>query len=287
MTRRPLSRLVPALVAVLLLAGCGATVTPDPVPDDDETPAVLADGGRVVVLGDSISLGMNACGTGPCPDASWASGTDPGSLTRRAAAVSSAIEVVTLARDGARLGTAVQYLDAILDEKPDLTIAVLGANDACATSVDGMTSPDEFRSQLTTVLGELRAGAPDAPILVMSVIDVNRVWEVAHGIGDAVRVWNSGRSCDALLADPDSTSEAATARRDQVAQRVDEFNAIITEVCLPADGCFTDGGALNDVRFETGDLSTVDYFHPSAVGQRKVADAVWGALSAIPADGTP
>jgi len=65
--------------------------------------------------------------------------------------------------------------------------------------------------------------------------------------------------------------------------RLAEFNQVLEEVCTSFNSfatpnqCKYDGGAVFITDFAVTDVSTVDYFHPSAAGQRKLAAIAWGA----------
>jgi hypothetical protein len=65
-----------------------------------------------------------------------------------------------------------------------------------------------------------------------------------------------------------------------------EYDSILQKACdgiESTDGaagrlyCRTDQALLSERDFEIGDLSTVDYFHPSISGQAKIAAAAWNA----------
>jgi lysophospholipase L1-like esterase len=289
---RPKARLVVACLAVALLGGCTANAAPSPASptssgSETSGSAPVIDGvGTVLVLGDSISLGVNACPGDRriCASGSWVTGNDPtvGSLRSRVARQSPSTQVVNFARDGGRLGTALQYGGAIRDQDPGLVIILLGANDACAPSTGQMTSVELYRSELGQLLNGLRHGLPAAPVLVMSVPDINQVWKLGHADPDADRIWSSSATCASLLAHPSSESAEDAARRALVAQRVDGFNRAIQEECAAVTGCYTDQGALHHHRFDRSEISTIDYFHPSVAGQSVVADLVWKALKALP-----
>ena len=81
-----------------------------------------------------------------------------------------------------------------------------------------------------------------------------------------------------LLGSADDDSAEASARRDAVAARVNEYNAAIERVCAGAERGIGDAGAVYDYRFTTDELSAIDYFHPSLAGQRAIAEIAWGAL---------
>ncbi|WP_116203125.1 hypothetical protein [Amycolatopsis circi] len=78
--------------------------------------------------------------------------------------------------------------------------------------------------------------------------------------------------CDALLANAASTAPADQQRRNAFRQRIVDDNAKLAAVCAEYTHCQYGGGAGFAARFDPGDVSTVDYFHPSTKGQGLVAD---------------
>jgi len=250
-------------------------------------PAVIDEVTRILVLGDSVTLGVNSCVEDDriCERASWATGdAEVGSLATRAAAQNPDARVTALARDGARLSTAVGNLDRVLAEEPELVIVFLGANDACAPSLTEMTTVDAFAEQLTALVDALEARS--APrILLVEVPDLQNVWEQGHRNRTALRVWASSPACRSLLADAESTGDDAAERRAEVGERVEGYNAVIRGVCAERPRCATDGGAGHDPPFRASDLSPIDFFHPSEDGQRIIAALIWRALADVPGGG--
>lgn len=270
------------VVVGLVLAGCsGPDNTATPSPSATSTP-VLGHVTTMVVLGDSMSLGVNACQkSGACPEESWAAGTDPqvdSVADRLAQLIGTRPQVRNLSRSGGRLGDAVANADEIAETNPDLFVMLLGANDACRPSIDSMTSVADFTSGLHTVLTAIQTRAPAAHLLLLSVPDLNQLWEVNHNDAAAVRLWNGSSNCTSLLGDPQSRSADATQRRAEVAARVDAYNVAIASECAAMPKCESDGGSLHDIRFSSADISTIDYFHPGVSAQAKIADAAWTAL---------
>jgi hypothetical protein len=76
-----------------------------------------------------------------------------------------------------------------------------------------------------------------------------------------------------MLANPTSTAPADAARRNQVRQRVVDYNAGLVSACA-ADGpdCVYDGGAVFGYRFGLGQISGWDPFHPNLAGQQVFAE---------------
>jgi lysophospholipase L1-like esterase len=78
-----------------------------------------------------------------------------------------------------------------------------------------------------------------------------------------------------MLSDPDDDSAAAARRRAAVRERVQEYNAVLAEVCAADALCRYDGGAVFDYRFTADHLSAWDWFHPSREGQAALAELAY------------
>jgi lysophospholipase L1-like esterase len=271
---------VAAIATMMLVGGC----TADPPPDLSgiEAPAAAAEVTTLAILGDSISLGVNACGSqGQCAAASWSGGSDPevGSIAGRLAAASGLEpRVVNAAKDGGDVEDALGLVTEVVAADPQLVTVLLGGNDACAPSLDEMTATAEFEAQLTALFARIDDELPDAVILALSVPDIHHLWELGRGDARAVEVWNGSASCRNLLGAADDDSADASARRDAVSARVGEFNAVIERVCAATEGCVDDDGALHAYPFTVDEISSIDYFHPSIAGQRAIAEIGWDAL---------
>ena len=281
-TRGRVGRAFVALLAVGLLAGCAASAASAPDLEELEPPEAAAEVATLGILGDSMSLGVNACDEqGQCAAASWSGGSDPavGSIALRLAAASGVEpEVVNAAKDGGDVQDALDRVDEVIGAQPQLVTVLLGGNDACGPTLDDMTTTADYEAGLTTLFGRLNAEVPEATILVMSVPDLHHLWEIGHANPQAVALWNSSPSCKNLLGAADDASAEATARRDAVAARVDEYNAAIVRACAAAQGCIDDGGAVFAYDFSSDEISGIDFFHPSVAGQRAIAEIAWNAL---------
>ena len=271
-----------ALLAASLLAGCASAAPAAPDLEELEPPAAAPEVATLGILGDSVSLGVNACAEqGQCAAVSWSGGTDPevGSVAERLAAASGVEpDVVNAAKDGGDVQDAIDRIDEVIEAQPQLVTVLLGGNDACGPTLDDMTPTAEYEAGLTTLLGRLNAEVPDATILVMSVPNLMHLWEIGHVNGQAVQAWNSSPSCKNLLGSADDASAEASARRAAVAARVDEYNAAIVRVCAAAERCIDDGGAVFAYDFSADEISAIDFFHPSIAGQRAIAGIAWESL---------
>ncbi|MDI2129248.1 SGNH/GDSL hydrolase family protein [Yinghuangia seranimata] len=226
----------------------------------------------MAALGDSITRGFDAC-TMPlkdCPEKSWATGGDVDSQAKRLGLPSSA--VFNDARTGARMTDLADQARAAVGQRVEYVTVLLGANDACRDDETTMTSVFDYERQLRAGLQILRDGLPGVHVMVVSVPDVGRLWEVAHGEQMARLVWSAG-VCRSMLADPESGKPDVIARRQRVRDRVTAYNDVLRRVCGEWTGqCKYDGGVLNAHKFGKNDLSRWDWFHPSGQGQNVIAD---------------
>ena len=77
------------------------------------------------------------------------------------------------------------------------------------------------------------------------------------------------------------TSATTASGRPGLRKAIRVLNHELATVCARHPQCRYDGGAANRIRWSKADLSTLDYYHPSSAGHRKIAFAVWtsGAIT--------
>ena len=265
-----------AVLAALALA-CDDTGNAGPGPTGKPKPGLPA---SMAALGDSITAGFGSCLTlVVCGRNSWSTGagTAVESHYRRIREGNSAIRghADNFASSGARAADLAGQARRAVRAKPAYVTVLIGANDACAHTVDGMTSVTAFRSAVDDAFATLKKGLPKARVLVVSIPDLYRLWQLGHDDAHAVRAWNNG-VCPALLADPTSTSAAADTRRRRVDDRVDAFDDELAQACQSyGKRCRWDGGAAHGVRFSLDLVNHLDYFHPNAKGQDTLADVTY------------
>lgn len=234
----------------------------------------------MAALGDSITAGYGSClALVSCGRNSWSTG-DGGvvdSHYRRIRAGNPAIRghVHNYAVPGARAAALAGQAARAVSAKAQYVTILIGANDACRGGIDAMTSVAGFRSGVDRGLAALKKGLPSARVLVASIPNLNRLWEVGHENRLALRAWSHGL-CPALLANAASTSRADAARRRAFGQRIDAYNRELAAACRAfGRHCRYDGGAAHRVRFTLDDVNIIDFFHPDASGQNRLAKATW------------
>ncbi|MFD1720182.1 GDSL-type esterase/lipase family protein [Amnibacterium endophyticum] len=278
-------------LGALLLAGCTAAPPPaaaprptadapsPPAPSPSPTGTPLT----VAALGDSLSRGFDACAAfGDCPEASWATGTDPrvDSVADRLGALRDAtITRVDAARSGADSSDLARQVETVIPHSPDLVTMLMGANDVCRPDLTEMTPAPVYTERIDAALDRLAAALPDATVLVASVPDVTALLPVAGGDPTARFIWSRLNGCSTVLEAPQSTSAAAELRRDEVRARVAEYDDALRAACAAHPRCVYDDGALRAYRPELAQLSALDYFHPSIAGQAELAALEWRALT--------
>ena len=235
-------------------------------------------------LGDSITRAFNTCSVAflDCPENSWATGTNTAvdSYYLRLLTVNPSISGHNYndAVSGAKMAELYGQAALAVSRKVELVGILMGANDACTSSISTMTSVASYESQFESAMKLLTSGIPSAQINVSSLPNVYRLWEIFHTNLSAVSTWNTFKICQSLLANPTSLATADEQRRVEVRTREEEFDSTLQSVCAKYTQCMYDSGAGFKTVFNTNDVSTRDYFHPSVEGQALVAQATWKAF---------
>ncbi|SDG73518.1 Lysophospholipase L1 [Sinosporangium album] len=282
-------RLLPRFLPPVASAAALTLVTAFPAhavarPAAEPLPGVMA------ALGDSISTGFNACGWYvSCTDRSWSAGHEASvrSHYRRLSALDGRLKGnnVNLAVPGATSRDLPGQAKEAVKAKADYVTILVGAQDACVRTEAQMTPVATYRARIDAALADLKAGLPNARVLIAGIPDLKRLWRVGKDSPVARTFWTLGRVCQAMLANPQSTAEADAERRDRVRARVKAFNAELGKACAAyGPACRTDGGAVFAYPFTLQHVSKWDYFHPNAEGQRVLAELTfkagfeWGPL---------
>jgi lysophospholipase L1-like esterase len=262
-------------LAALVALACDGADSASPRPSGSVrpgSPAVLA------ALGDSITTGFGSCLVLlSCERNSWSSGANArvDSHYRRLRDRYPALRAENRAAPGAQAQALVEQAATAVHDRADYVTVLVGANDACQSRIDAMTPVATFRTQVDAGLRTLRRGRPKARVLVVSIPDLYHLWQVGHTDKRAVRAWAHG-VCPALLADATSTAPAAVARRARFRERIDDYNDQLRAACQAyGTRCRWDGGAVHRTRFDLDQVNSLDWFHPNASGQGRLAEVSW------------
>jgi hypothetical protein len=98
------------------------------------------------------------------------------------------------------------------------------------------------------------------------------LWQLERHNAMAELIWNTFDVCPTMLSL--STTDA---QRQQFVQRELVFNQKLDQVCRQFAQCLWDNNAVYNTVFSTGDVSPVDFYHPSMAGQRLLAAVTWKA----------
>jgi lysophospholipase L1-like esterase len=246
-------------------------------------PAYAVYPNSMAATGDSMTKAFNACTPTfrDCPALSWSVGTNSSvnSIYNRILSANPAIRGNNFndARSGSVMSALPGQVTTAAGQRVEYVTILMGANDACASSEATMTSVASFRADFQSAIDILRARLPGARISVVSIPDVYWLWDLLHTNPDAVAAWRSLGVCQSMLARPGSLQRADEERRRRVRQRVVDFNDVLESVCVAYAQCRYDNDTGFNYRFRASEVSTVDYFHPSLSGQRKIAILQWGA----------
>ena len=127
---------------------------------------------KIVMLGDSISTGLNASLTGQAPP------LQPGypdlvakALGERSGA---AVTLKNLSVGGMDSRWGLGQMDAVLAETPDLFLCAFGMNDA-----SGHAAPAAFAATIQQMLQRLHAARPECDAILLSPMTANAEWKHA------------------------------------------------------------------------------------------------------------
>ena len=136
-----------------------------------------------------------------------------------------------------------------------------------------MTSVADFRAQFTATMNVLAQGLPaGSTVFVSSIPNVYQLWALFRNDPAAQLVWAIAGICQSMLS-PANTEQD----RQTVLAREQAFNQVLAEVCRQYAMCRFDGGTVFNYSFTAGQVSKLDYFHPSLSGQAALASITWSS----------
>jgi lysophospholipase L1-like esterase len=229
-------------------------------------------------LGDSITRAADVCcWYGDHPAQSWSTGA--GAFD----GITSHYEhVLTLkpsiyghnyndAKSGAKMRDLAGQAQTAASQGARYVTILMGGNDLCTSSTATMTSVAEFQEQFTAAMNVLATGLPaNAHVFVSSIPDIYQLWQLFHTNLAAQLVWSVAGICESMLSLNNTEAD-----RQVGVDREHAFNQILASVCGQYTFCRFDNNATFNYQFGVGDVSALDYFHPSLAGQAKLASLTW------------
>jgi lysophospholipase L1-like esterase len=163
----------------------------------------------------------------------------------------------------------------------------MGHNDVCGNHPSDIPSDGEFEANFRAGLENLRNGLPaGATIYVVGIVDIYQLWEIAQdkkalGIVDCEVLWATTLldlfPCGTMLNPLIGEVGRQLTRGRNIA-----FNNILERLTKE----FNDGDPYHyyyytnetfNYRFTENQVSDIDCFHPSAIGQRDLSKITWDA----------
>ena len=151
---------------------------PLPVAQPDQLPHLHArlaahETVKVVVLGDSISTGLNASATGDV--APHQPGYPELVTSGLAERFGTEVTLKNLSVSGMDVAWGLTQMQAAIAEKPDVFICAFGMNDA-----SGLIPPEKFGSTIRQMIDQLHAANPDCDVIIVSPMTANPEWKHAQ-----------------------------------------------------------------------------------------------------------
>jgi lysophospholipase L1-like esterase len=267
-----MSLVVRAAVAVSLVVGMMVT--------GPTARAAVAFPSSMAAIGDSITQAADSCCFyGDHPGHNWSTGGASSDVVishyERIQSNNPAIagHAHDDAVDGSQMSDAPGQASQAVSQGAQYVTILMGANDACTSSISTMTPTDVFQSEFQQTMSTLENGLPSgAHIFVASIPNILRLWQLFHRSLTAESVWALFGICQSMLS-PSNTS----ADRQTVYNQVVAYNQVLGQVCGQYANCLFDGDAVFNYQFSKSDVSKLDFFHPSLSGQANLAAVTWAA----------
>lgn len=235
----------------------------------NETPKPFV---NMVAVGDSITVGFNSDSMGVNFDKSWSTGTDR-SVNSHYLRLSEMYEVKAINKAVAG-STITQALNQVVEAIEESTIPIdyltmiVGANDLCGWPLEDENYLAEYTKHLQNAIAVAIVHNPEIKILISSLPDIRRLYEIGKEKRFCRTVWNTGRVCPKILSPRAKNREIYfdrwQAMNDEISNiaRDNHTNIIFTE-------------EISNYQFTDEDISRWDCFHPSAKGQNKISETLW------------
>jgi lysophospholipase L1-like esterase len=175
------------------------------------------------------------------------------------------------ARTGGRMRDAQGQAQTATAQQAAYVTILMGANDVCTSSPSAMTSVSDFQAQFAATMNTLAGGLPTGShVFVSSIPNIYLLWQRFHDNITAQLVWSLAQICQSMLSPANTEAD-----RQFVLAREQAFNQVLDDVCAQHAFCRFDDYAAFNYQFSAGQVSKLDYFHPSLSGQAALAALSW------------
>ncbi|MBM4270431.1 MAG: SGNH/GDSL hydrolase family protein [Deltaproteobacteria bacterium] len=274
-----------ALACSLLVASGASALEPKQLPPK-----------HIYSIGDSITRAFDAYLPADNLNLSWVNGrrsaladlfglpdVDSHQQRIRANFGAAGIRNRTAAKNGASVEQFVEQARGVRGDDTYVTV-LLGGNDVCRDSVLDLPTDQEFAVDFANGLVETLERLPaGATVQVMAIPDVKRLYEIgldkkALGVVDCSLVWLTtelGFPCGSMLSPRNTAADRAYVRQRNVG-----YNAIMQFLTALGALAYPDlFVSFSDLTFTypftQKHVSDIDCYHPSARGQRLLAEGTW------------
>lgn len=189
------------------------------------------------------------------------------------------------AKSGADMPDFPAQAAASVSHQAQYVTVFMGHNDVCGNDPIDIPSDKEFEDYFRSGMQKLKTGLPaGATIYVVGIVDIYQLWEIAQdkkalGIVDCEVLWATTLldlyPCGTMLSPLNDKADRLATRERNIA-----FNKILKTV--------TEEFNLNDPKhyyhytdatfnyhFVERQVSDIDCFHPSAIGQKDLSKLTW------------
>lgn len=191
------------------------------------------------------------------------------------------------AKSGADMPDFPAQAAASVSHQGQYVTVFMGHNDVCGNHPSDIPSDEEFETYFRSGMEKLRTGLPaGATIYVVGIVDIYQLWQTAQdkkalGIVDCEVLWATTLldlfPCGTMLNPLNTEEDRQVTRERNIA-----FNEIlkrVTEEYNLSDSnhhyFYTD--AVFRSTLSEYQVSDIDCFHPSAIGQKYLSKITWDA----------
>ena len=224
----------------------------------------------VAALGDSITAAMDAIRIGEDHNVSFVTGSDPfvGSHAARLQQLMPHLQVraVNLARSGAKSDDLARQAAEAARHIPDYATILMGANDACSFFDGRAYDLQRYVNNMAGAINTLIQSNPSIQIRLIPVPNIRRLHELGVSKAHCRLKWSLSPVCRPMLS-PLRSQES----REEFFQLVDAYNAQLNVIAQAYPNNTTVSWNAANHQFQAEDVSQIDCFHPSQVGQRTLS----------------
>lgn len=157
----------------------------------------------------------------------------------------------------------------------------LGANDICSASAMGIPSDEDFAGYFRNGMNELVNRLPSgATIYVAAIPDIEQVYQIgltkdALGFVSCPIVWAIGDICQSMLSHSNEDVDRAYVT-SRILSLNDTMKTIVANEYQNV-GLFVYYTDVTNEAFTASEVSDIDCFHPSELGQKTISSKTWTA----------